>query len=71
MSVLVSHSPLLLVDCAGSISMLHWAISLHHCMFKSLQDQIPKLEVRPTIMVVDFATYGGFDIADYFSIPFG
>ena len=51
--------------------MLHWAISLHSCMFKSLHEQIPKLEVRPSIMVVDFATYAGFDVADYFGIPFG
>ena len=51
--------------------MFHWALSLHHCMFSSLREQIPKLPLRPTIIVVDFATYAGFDAADFFGIPFG
>jgi polyene glycosyltransferase len=50
--------------------MLHWAISLHLCMFTSLHAQIAAMPRKPTIIVTDFATYAGPDIAEAFHIPF-
>lgn len=40
-------------------------------MFTSLRDQMPSLSTKPDVLVSDFATYGGFDAADYFDIPLG
>ena len=50
--------------------MFEWAIHLHSCMYSSLYGQIPKLPTRPNIVIADFATYAGFDVADAFGIPF-
>lgn len=68
---LSSRIAILSVCASGAREMFHWALSLHHCMFSSLREQIPKLALRPNIIVVDFATYAGFDAADFFKIPFG
>lgn len=51
--------------------MFDWALSLHHCMFVSLKQQVPLLARRPDIIVSDFASYAGFDIADVLGIPCG
>ena len=63
-----SHS--LPCSSSGAREMFHWSIRLHHCMYISLHDQLPKLDVKPKIVISDFATYAGFDIADTFGIPF-
>lgn len=50
--------------------MFEWSLSLHGCMYASLAEQVPRLSMRPNIIVSDFATYAGFDIADTMGIPF-
>lgn len=51
--------------------MFDWALSLHHCMFVSLKQQVALLARRPDIIVSDFASYAGFDIADVIGVPCG
>jgi hypothetical protein len=56
---------------ASAREMLEWSLSLHHCMYKGLYDQLVHLSpaARPSVIVADFATYAAFDIADRFGLP--
>lgn len=52
--------------------MFLWSLSLHSCMYKSLATQLRTLiqqGEKPSVLVVDFATYAGFDLADENGIP--
>ncbi len=52
----------------GAREMFEWALSLHHCMYVSLSAHVSQLSIRPSVLVSDFGTYAGFDVADQFNI---
>jgi UDP:flavonoid glycosyltransferase YjiC (YdhE family) len=54
----------------GSLEILRWVQSLHHCMYQAGVRTVAEMKVKPDIIIADYATWVAIDIAEHHHIPY-